>query len=383
MSPIPSTSQSLEEDQVELPPIHIMAGGIHALPYARFAAECLWHSCPEELRNKLQIIIGVFAIPKELMADATRFLEAVPCVSVLLNPVKVPLKIFNLPQGYTRHRISKVLRITRQVFDRMGIPPAIQIRLSPRVNGGFAQYHQEYFIRVCHLERNRSSICIVDADFFISDPHFFAELVKKPAKNIFASAWTERPACGASLNGKTYYPVGTECVRLTPKIFNRLNWQVQTPDDPLQNRLIKRHPGIKFQRKVVDTIYQFCWEAQIEGMKTECSFKDIQVCHVGGFGHSRVEYIKDCLKSPADGAGGQFREGDDAQFWIQRIRLNQRVATELATRYPLPWVRSGLDLIQNRAESAWKVPEIVELRDKTSLSNDELMFEKIVAGMKH
>jgi hypothetical protein len=378
MKPNNGNNSSLDHDET-LPRIHIMAGGIHALVYARFAAECVWHSCPDELRKELRIVISVFAVPKHLVAETYKFLEAVPCVSILLNPVKVPLRLFNLPRGFARDRIGKLLAVIRKGLERSGLPPKIQISLCPQVHKNLSSYLHEYVIRICDLESDRKRICILDADFFVWDKSFVPALAKTPSQEVFSSAWIQRSGDGAILKDKVYYPVGSECFTLNPQNFNRWNWQVETIDKPLLKVLKSRHPGMQFQREMVDTVYQACWEAQIGGMTVDYPFRDIKVCHIGGFGHSNVKYIQDCLKSGVDGEGRQTADFAGAQFWVQRIRLNERVAAEFAIRYPLPWIVSGLGPIRTRAEAAWVIPEIRELRDKTPLSNDEILFNKIVS----
>lgn len=359
---------------VQLPTIHIMAGGLHSLPYARFAAECLYQKCPEKLRKTLRVQIGMFAIPKPLISEAKSFLSRAICVSVTLHPVNIWLRVSDLPQGYTRHRIQKVLGMTRRLLGRLGMPPPLQTKLCPGVPGRLADTLQEYFVRICADESHSQNICLMDADFFVWDDLFFDELLKLPEQDIFASGWIDRYADGATLHGKTYYPVGSECVRIKPSNFNKWNRQVETLDGPMQKKLLARYPEIEFQRSMVDTAYQACWEAQFAGMKIDYPFRGLKACHIGGFGHSNVEYIKDSLKEGTT-------DGDSlARFWVQRIRLNERVAQELARRFPVKLIASGLENIHKRAQSAWADQEVLKLRNNTSLSNDELLFEEIISG---
>ncbi|MGO8764908.1 MAG: hypothetical protein ACLQSR_07205 [Limisphaerales bacterium] len=353
-----------------------MAGGIHTLPYARFAAECLWKKCPEPLRKDLNVIIGLFAVPTPLVSQAETFLKKVPCVSILLDPVWVPLRIFSLPPGYARHRIGKVLKLIRLSLERLGLPPGVQIRLCPVVYGHLGLYHQEYFVRICQMESERETICIVDADFFIWDEDFFNKLSIKQSEDTFASGWLQRHGCGITFNEQTCFPAGTECLRLKPKMFNVFNWQAVSMDETLQKRLAGRYPSIRFQQRGVDTIYQACWEAQLAGRKIDYPFKEMKVCHVGGFGHANASYIRDCLERNAiEGEGG-------AQFWIQRIRLNERVAKVLGQRYHENWIGPGLEKVRQRTRPIWEDEIIRTLEKRTPPSNDEILFEEIVAGLR-
>jgi|GEM_PF-2106646 len=358
-----------------LPQIHMMAGGLYALPYARFAAECLWRKCPDSLRGHLSINIGMFAVPPPLVAQAEAFLREVPCVSVLLNPVQVPLRIFNLPQGYTRHRIGVILRGLRHLSDWLGLPPKFQIRLIPVLHGHFASYLQEYLIRICDLCRDRPSICMVDADFFVWDESFFQKLGAELSERDFAAAWLQRYDDGAIMRGETFFPPGSECLRLKPALFNQWNRQVETIDRSMQLRLQRRYPGLGFQRDMVDTAYQASWESQWAGMQITYPFRGIKACHIGGFGHAHPGYIQKCLDA------GTPEGEEEARFWIQRIRLNERVARVLAARYRNGLVEPALEQILHRT-SGLRQNEIIRARvEKTPPSGDELLFEEILAGL--
>jgi hypothetical protein len=340
-----------------------------------FAAECLWHHCPEQLRGELRVIVGVFALSGPLEEEAESFLKQMPCVSVLWNPVKVPLGIFNLPPGVTRHRLSRAFGLVRRGLDRVGVPPGWQTRLTPMIHDHLGLYLQEYLIHICRVHGQRSEVGIIDADFFVWDGSFFDVLRAGLEPDTFAAGWLERYDDGATLDGKNVFPVGSECFLIQPKKFNELNWQVGTIDRQLQTRLLTRRPGIAFQRDMVDTLYQACWEAQFAGLKITYPFRGMKTCHVGGFGHADASYIRDSLaRGTPDGEAS-------AQFWIQRIRLNERVASALARRYGDGPITAGLGKIHERAGALWQNEVILRLADKTPPSEDEVLFEKILAEL--
>jgi hypothetical protein len=356
---------------MNLPSINILAAGAGATIYAALAAECLWHYCPENMRSALKIQISCTAMPPEQMTQARKFLKQFNGVSVLEDPIWIPSQKIRSRYGRQGNLITSTYLALRNLALTLGVSPRKIIKLIPACKGKLADYYHEWIVGLCDLFYDQETLFILDGDFFVSDPEFFNIFRKPLPDNVFANGWISR--CDDKLyrypaDTDPLVPMGSECFKMSIPTFNRLNRQCDLFIKRTQKDLKKRFPGISFERPNTDTIYQASWEAQLEGYKLTYDFSDIKHCHVGGFSHANKDYIIDAMNT-----------GDKnlTHFWIQRMRLNQRVSTFLEARYLETPLVTAVQEIHKRASGAWEIPSIKAAERDVPQSNDEIAFEQI------
>lgn len=356
----------------KVPPIFIFCAGLHTVPYARLAAEAIVRTWPPERLGELDITVSLVAMSKCEISRAEEFLRSGYPENIHTDDsFKMGPFFFRPKNSKTRQRVTRLLFWLHRLGQQTGIPPWLALKLMPMPPTDFlGAAHNPWISYVCYKYRNHVEVCIVDADLFMMDHRFCERLSQRGEGNVFSRGWIDRYGNVASYQGKDYVPAGSECVAINTNVFLKYSRQFLYSHPSILEDLKKRYPGITFQPGRVDSFYYESWRSQLEGFRINYPFRDLKLCHVGGFGHASVDYITNAL---------DLNDNDMAVFWIRRLRANQRVLSLFGRLKWDSWVlESGkIELMESQIEQILSDPETRTMWESALPSEDELLIQEI------
>ncbi|WP_309382609.1 hypothetical protein [Cerasicoccus frondis] len=351
-----------------------MCAGLQVTPYAWIAARSAWLSCPEELRDQLDIRIHFFGVKRAEGRQLEQAFSNQPYVNFEHNTILIDEQKGLGGEHFYQWTSPKARKFIAKIARR--IPP---LRSSAKLWLGrlrLGLYHQEWINQVCTDNAEANAIVVLDSDLFLADQRFYAPEQMSLDSQTYGGGWVWRNNNEIRYQGQSLYPLGTELFIINPAKHIQINQQFSNRDKSLFERLQIDHPGVDIQDATFfDTLFYASWEAQLRGYKADIRFHDLAVCHPGGVGHLRPEY----LTQPMPNLSPEERISR-LRVTIGRVRLHHRVLdfirelgmADLLNPQLLNRLKQLRELIQSN-------PELIQIwEDETHKIEGEDHFEEVM-----
>ena len=303
-----------------IPDFHIFCAGTEITTYAWLASKCLLESCPLKYRNNVNIyvhIVGQKKREKEQSHDILRDIENITVIEDLIriDERKTPFDCFRIDIGG-----GKIRKFAQRVGNRYSLlRPVSRFIAGPDSRGSLGFYHHEWIHRVCENTHSDKPIMFLDPDMFIADAGLFSESLLTLDPKSYIRGWIWRNNNSLTYHGNTYYPMGTELFLINPKLHSALDIQSENMDTSVLPVIKEAYPDAEIENEqFVDTIFQSCWYAAIQGYQLDNNFSTLKACHPGGVGHIKLEYLNNM---PSE----EKNKIEWIKLNIARIRLHCRV----------------------------------------------------------
>lgn len=303
-----------------LPDFHILCAGTQMMSYAWLSTQCLIEACPKNKKNDLCIFIHLVAHNKRERLKAKKIFLDQPHVSIIEDIIYPDERIKPFDRWVADFRPESIKKIGEKIRRRIQfLEPLTRVITGPQQRPHLGLYHHEWISAVCRSKSDNQSIVIVDTDMFVMDPMFFEDNMMHLQPKSYAAGWIWRTNNSLQIRDSVLYPLGTELFIINPKLHLELDKQKNNLDLTSYLSLKSEFPEIHIENEsFIDTLFMPCWLAQLRGYNVDTRFSDLKVCHPGGVGHIRLDYIR---KPPS--------EIQNLDNWktlnVGRVRLHSRI----------------------------------------------------------
>lgn len=321
--------RSLDIRPTDLPSHHILCAGPYTVPFARLAAEAALASCPEDIRDDLNLYVHVDAIPASSRESLCRWLAEVPN-----------------------------LKVTYGLFG---------IRPGDRIPG---KWHQTMINDVAKAFRAEQHIAFIDADLFIDGRGWWdccPSLLADDVYSLTVGLRDTRRACNCVAIKTNLFTVNTA-------VHLALNAQRFNKDGRALQYLKREFPNLNIDvGRGLDTMVVGSLQAQLHGNRVIDVEDRISVCHVGGFSH---------IKAGKFFGKGVQTANEMIDAWICRLRLVTRVMNVFRERGWEAFIDPEHAAIITEAYAAVKTNQDIERRLREfPPSAHEVAFENVLAKL--